>query len=280
MNQLHFCGGLPRAGSTILMNILQQNPRIFTTGTCALNGLIQDSMLVKSRFREQFQAMSVEQADKAMYGAVHGATKGWFEALTDKPVVISKNRSWSGVFHIYPEAKYICMVRDIRDVVESFEKVNNKSLALQSFGDTMTLSTAMHEQEKYRFYFNEHNALTASLQLEFPRLMETFKKTTNKIIFIRYEDLTKDPILILKKLYTFLGEEWFEHDLNNISQSELYEHDNAYFRERTDHVTNPKFQYYKEPQRLLSTNFHANVMNEYAWFYEGFYPDASKYTPN
>ena len=31
MKTIHFCGGLPRSGSTILMNILQQNPRIFTT---------------------------------------------------------------------------------------------------------------------------------------------------------------------------------------------------------------------------------------------------------
>jgi hypothetical protein len=28
MNKLHFCGGLPRSGSTVLMNILQQNPKI------------------------------------------------------------------------------------------------------------------------------------------------------------------------------------------------------------------------------------------------------------
>jgi sulfotransferase len=217
--------------------------------------------------------MSVEQADKAMYGAVHGATKGWFEALTNKPIVISKNRSWSDVFHIYPESKYICMVRDIRDVVESFEKVNHRTLALHSFGESLTLSAGMHEAEKYKFYLGESNSLTASLTLELPRLMETFKKTQNKVLFIRYEDFTTDPVTSLKQLYNFIGQEYYEHDLNNISQSELIEHDNAYFRERTDHTTHPKFQYYTEPNRSLSTTFHGNVLNEFKWFYEGFYPN-------
>ena len=67
MNTFHMCGGLPRSGSTLLMNILQQNPGIFTTGTCALSEILQEKILIKSRYSETFQAMSSEQADKAMY---------------------------------------------------------------------------------------------------------------------------------------------------------------------------------------------------------------------
>jgi sulfotransferase len=273
MNQLHFCGGLPRAGSTVLMNILQQNPKIFTTSTCALYGLLHEHMLIKSRYREQFQAMSVEQADKAMYGAIHGAAKGWFEGLTDKPFVISKNRAWSNLFHLFPKSKYICMVRDLRDVVESFERVGEKTLALHSFDDNMNMTTAMYEVEKYKYYFQESNSVSISIQTEIPRLMEVFKKQTNKVFFLRYEDFTMEPIYMLKQLYNFLEQDWFEHDLNNIQQSFIVEHDHAYFREKTDHVTSPVFQTYSEPKRTLPENFHNNVVKNFEWFYKGFYPN-------
>lgn len=274
MKKLHFCGGLPRSGSTVLMNILQQNPRIFTTGTCALPEILHTHILIKSRFRESFQAMSVDQADSAMFGLIHGATKGWFEGLTHKPVVISKNRMWSELFHLYKNSKYIVTVRDLRDIVESFEKVNARTLALHSFGDRNIFTPAMHKHEKYRHYFDESNSLSIPLTTEVPRMMEVFTRKENNVLFVRYEDFTKEPIYILKKIYNFLEEDWFEHDLNHIDQSEVFEHDHAYFRERTDHVTKKSFVYYKEPERLLPDSFHQRVLTENKWFYQSFYPEA------
>jgi sulfotransferase len=274
MNTIHFCGGLPRSGSTLLMNILQQNSRIFTTGTCALYEILHDKILVKSRYSETFQAMSTDQADKAMYGLIHGATRGWFEGLTDKPIVISKRHGWSSMFHLYPKSKFICLVRDLRDVVESFERVNSKTLSLHTYNDALTMTPAMHIHEKYKYYFNEANAFSVNLQKEVPRMMEVFQKSPEKVLFVRYEDFTKDPIYILKKIYMFLNEEYFDHNLNHINQSEMFEHDHAYFREKTDHETLPFFRYYSEPKRILSNEFHERVVKENMWFYNSFYPDA------
>lgn len=273
MNQLHFCGGLPRSGSTVLMNILQENPEIFTTGTCALSEILKDKILIKGRYSETFQAMSTEDADKAMYGLIHGATKGWFEALTNKPVVITKRHGWSSLFHLYPKSKFICLVRDLRDIVESFERVNQKTLALHSFSDSNAFSPSMHIHEKFRFYFDEANALSANLNTEVPRLMEVFKQNKNNVLFIRYEDFTKEPFYILDKIYRFLDLQPFNHDLNNIQQSQLFEHDHAYFRERTDHVVKPKFMMYSEPNRVLPPEFHERVIKENLWFYKSFYPE-------
>jgi sulfotransferase len=276
MNQLHFCGGLPRAGSTVLMNLLQQNPRIFTTGTCALYEILHDKILIKGRYSESYQAMSTEQADKAMYGLIQGATKGWFEALTNKPVVITKRHGWSNLFHLFPKSKYVCMVRDLRDVVESFERVNSKIKALHTFGNSNALLPAMHIHEKYRHYFEESNALVSNLQTEVPRLMEVFQRDKSKVMFIRYEDLTKEPNIMLSKLYNFLGEEHYQHNLNDIKQSELFEHDHAYFRERTEHEVLSQFRPYAEPVRTLPDSFHNRIVKEYSWFYNAFYPEVNK----
>lgn len=280
MKMIHFCGGMPRAGSTVLMNILQQHPNIFTTGTCALSDLIQHHVLVKSRFREQFQAMSVEQADKALHGFVMSGVQGWFGALTNKPIVVSKNRNWSGVFHMFKDSKYIVMIRDLRDIIESVEKLNSKTLALHTV-DTQSHSIVygMSESEKLHYYLKGNNAISGALHTEVPRMMEWFKKDPSRVMFIRYEDLTKDPVYILNKINSFLGlptELWYTYNLDNIQQSELYEHDNAYFCERTSHTVMPQFQQYKDPKRTLSDSFHNSVMKHMSWYYEAFYPNELK----
>jgi sulfotransferase len=276
MENIHFCGGLPRSGSTVLMSLLQQNPRIFTTGSCALYEILHDKILIKGRYSETFQSMSTDQADRAMYGLIHGATKGWFEALTNKPIVVSKRHGWSGLFHLFPKSKYICLVRDLRDVVESFERVNTKIRALHTYGNSNALLPSMHIHEKYRHYFEESNSLVSNLQTEVPRLMEVFQKDRSRVMFIRYEDFTKEPHIMLSKMYKFLNEDYCDHDLANIKQSELFEHDHAYFRERTDHEVMSEFRLYTEPKRTLPESFHNKIVKEYSWYYNAFYPEVKQ----
>jgi len=272
MKQLNMCTGLPRSGSTLLMNILQQNSKIFTTSTCALPDLLYQHILIKSRFRESFQSMDAEKADNAMYHLIHGAAQGWFKGLTEKPIVISKSRSWSNISHIFNDAKIIVTVRDLRDVVESFQKVENKIKALNSFGDNAILVSAMTDHEKYNYYFNTQNSLSVPLQTEIPRMMELFKKDRSRVLFVRYEDFTKNPQRTLSQVYNLLNLEYQDHDLNNIDQNENYEHDHAYFRERTCHKTQKQFRQYTQSDRKLPKWFHDKIVKEYEWFYEAFYP--------
>ena len=97
MNKIHFCGGLPRAGSTVLMNILQQNPRIFTTGTCALYEILKEKILIKGRYSETFQAMSTDQADRAMQQTSCDQQAAWMEqsisSLSPQPFCVHDKRS-------------------------------------------------------------------------------------------------------------------------------------------------------------------------------------------
>jgi hypothetical protein len=274
MKKIHFCCGLPRSGSTVLMNILQQNPSVFTTGTCALAKIVQD-LTVNSRYSESFQAMHTGAADDAMYGLIEGASQGWFNGLTDKPVVISKNRSWASLHHLYPDSKFIVTVRDIRDIAESFDKINSKIKALHSYGDDGKMYGGMSEDEKYHYHFQTPNAFSGALYQDLPRLMNIWKNTKNKIKFVRYEDFLVDPVDTISEIYNFLNLPVYQHDLYNIEQSSLYEHDHAYFREKTSHVVKREVIPYRDPVRVLSDNFHNRVVNEHRWFYDGFYPNAS-----
>lgn len=277
MKKIHFCVGLPRSGSTVLMNIMQQNPYIFTTGTCALTKIVLD-LTIQSRYSESFQAMHAHNADDAMYGLIQGATQGWFQGLTDKPLVISKNRSWAGLHHLYPDSKFIVTVRDIRDIAESFDKINSKIKVLHSYGDDGKMYGCMSEDEKYHYHFNTSNAFSGALYQDLPRLMNLWKENPGRIKFVRYEDMLLNPDQILSEIYEFLELNYYKHDLYNIEQSSLYEHDHVYFREKTSHVVRREMIQYQEPIRNLSNNFHDKVLNENRWFYDGFYPNASQST--
>lgn len=255
------------------MNILQQNPTVFTTATDAFPQVLNEQILIKSRYTEAFQAMSSEQADSAVYGMALGATRGWYEGITKKPVVISKSRQWSGLHHLFPNSKILVTVRDLRDVVESFDRVNSKIKALHTFDDSHTLYGSMGEDEKFHYHFKEANSFSGTLRQEMPKYINLFKQDPSRVKFIRYEDLLQDPNYMLQRIYHFLGLDSFEHDLNDIPQSHMYEHDNAYFREKTDHHTKPSLLPWKEPTRKLSDSFHDKVVKENEWFYRSFYPD-------
>jgi sulfotransferase len=273
MKQLNICTGLPRTGSTVLMNILQQNPKIFTTATDPLPGIIHNKLLIDSRYTEPFQAMSTEQADNAVHGMVMGAVGGWYGGLTKKEIVVSKSRDWSGIYYLFPSSKILVTVRDLRDIVESFNKINRGIKSLHTYGDDKKLYPSFTESEKYNYHFKTSNALSGALHQELPVFMDLFQKTENKVKFIRYEDFLKNPEKVLESVYKFFNEPVFQHDLNNISQSELFEHDNAYFREKTSHKTKPQFVYWQEPKRNLSDEFQKTVIEEHKWYYEAFYPE-------
>ena len=273
MKQLNFCGGLPRSGSTVLMNILQQNPSIFTTSTDPYPQILNEQILVRSRYYEAFQAMSCEQADNAVYGMALGATQGWYSGLTSKPVVISKARQWTGLRHLFPDSKALVCVRDLRDIVESFDRVNSNIKALHTYTDNNSLYASLSESEKFDYHFNESNALSAALASEIPKYAELFQQDRTKIKFIRYEDLLKDPHYMLNRIYEFLNLQPYNHDLSSIDQSAMFEHDNAYFREKTDHKTKRSMIPWKEPERLLSDKFHAKIVKSYSSFYSAFYPE-------
>ena len=97
--------------------------------------------------------------------------------------------------------------------------------------------------------------------------------STGTVQLVSYEDITQAPEEMLKKIYNFIEEPYFDHNLNDISQNENYEHDNVYYAEKISHSTKSVFKYYKEPDRKLPQWFHNQVVSNNPFFYNSFYPD-------
>ena len=130
MEKLFFQSSLPRAGSTLLQNILAQNSEVYATPT---SGVLELVFAARSNYTNspEFKAQDPELMKSGFLSFCKHGMKGYFEAITDKPYIIDKSRGW-GIHYdflnqIYPEPKIICMVRDLRDIFASMESNYRKN---------------------------------------------------------------------------------------------------------------------------------------------------------
>ena len=87
--------------------------------------------------------------------------------------------------------------------------------------------------------------------------------------------MTIDPTRQLKRVYEFLEEEYFSHDLENIEQAEVYEHDAVYFRERTSHKTHPSLLSKPVEPRMCSPELLNHIYKDNIPYYKMFYPEVT-----
>jgi hypothetical protein len=168
------------------------------------------------------------------------------------------------------------MVRDLRDIAESFDRVNSKFKVFHTFDDIHGLHPAMTEHEKFDYYFVRPNPLSATLSFELPRVMEAKTKGLREVLIIKYEEFIVDPFREINRVYEFLGEDKFAHNFNDIQQSELYEHDTIYYRERTSHRVSPSILLKSKEPRISSSGYLNMIVERNLPYYEMFYPEILK----
>ena len=139
----------------------------------------------------------------------------------DKPVVFDKCRGWLSLLEMAEavlghKAKVLVPVRDLRDVLASFEKLWRLNAST---------SQAQAEGEHY-FQFQSVQGRTESwlqpdqpVGLAFNRIQDAIARGyQDRMFLIDFEDLTTHPEETMRKIYAFLGEPYFEHNFENVEQ--------------------------------------------------------------
>jgi sulfotransferase len=266
--QIFFQSSLPRAGSTLLQNIIGQNPDFYVTPTSGLLELLFSSMKTYSASSE-FKAQDQTEMRKAWLGYCYGGMQGFFNGITDKPYVVDKSRGW-GVHYEFLDAinkspKIICMVRDIRAIYSSMEK-NYRKNPEQDKGIINWTNGQGTTIEKRVEYWSQ----TVPVQLAMTRLKEIIDRGIDKnILFIRFEDLTENPVDALDKIYEFLDVPRYEHDFTLIEQ--ITQEDDSVYGAYGDHVIKKVVKPVPMDYNQILTPVIANkVYNTYPWFNEYF----------
>jgi sulfotransferase len=253
---------MPRSGSTLLQNILGNNPKIYTTPTSPLFEYINSVREVYTK-TPLVKSQDEQEMLNAYTSLLRYALHGFFYGITDKPYVVDKSRGWAVNMEFlnkfYPGAKMVCMVRDLRDIITSMEKNYRKHPEMK----TAPLTTA----ERVAIWLSADSKPVGNT---LKNLHEVFhRKMDEKIIFIRFEDLTKDPQKMIDIVHDFLGIERHKYDFNNILQV-TYEND-KFHGIYGDHIIKNKVTPVKSmAKELLGEPICNQIYERHKWYFERF----------
>ena len=259
---------MPRSGSEMLQVALHQNPRIYGSTT---SPLLEYQFSMRSSYElPEVKSQNPVLMQAAFISACKGVADGYYSALTDRPIICDKNRGWS---HSYewvaqwnPEPKMICMVRDLRSVIASMEKAYRSNRHTPSGPDNPLHMQNMTVAQRSQHWLNSH-----PVGIALQRTLDCFQRGVAKdMLFLRYEDFTRDPQGEINKVYDFIGEEHFAHDFSNLKK-EVYEDDSHFGVFGRHHVApNVTPSKPRDWEETLPTYVAQEIRQNYAWFFDAF----------
>ena len=95
VKNIFFNASLPRAGSTLLQNVMMQNPEIYSTPTSGVVEFLLPARTIYST-GDAFKAQDAETMKNGFRGFCKGGLWGFFNEVTDRPYVLDKSRAWTG----------------------------------------------------------------------------------------------------------------------------------------------------------------------------------------
>jgi sulfotransferase len=268
MEKLFFQSSLPRSGSTILQNLLAQNPDIYATPT---SGVLELWYGARANYTTspEFIAQDSELMKKAFLSFCKEGTFGYFNAITDKKYVMDKSRGhgihYDFINSFYPNPKIICMVRDLRDVFASMENNFRKHPEKQS--DILDWAKGQGTTVPKRV---DIWAAGQPVGLAIERLSEIFRMgIDSKMLFVKFEDLCLYPDTEMTRIYQYLDIPFYKHDFDNIEQ--VTKEDDEVYGTFGDHVIRTKLEPVpSKAKQLLGKDVTAWIFENYKWFFEQF----------
>lgn len=268
MKTIFFQSSLPRAGSTLLQNILGQNPQIYVTPT---SGVLELLYAARANYTHspEFKAQNADLMKRGFLSFCNAGLLGFYESITDKPYVVDKSRGWGIHYNFlnlfYPNPKIICMIRDLTDIFSSFEKKFRENSHLDS--NIVKHSELKGTSTEKRFTIWE-NSVPIGLALE--RLRQIINEgTAQYILFVKYENLTRNPREEINRIYSFLGLPQFEHDFDNISQ--ITQEDDSVYGIFGDHTIQRRVVFHPSSSEIiLGKELCSHIRSKYKWFYDYF----------
>jgi sulfotransferase len=214
---IFYQSSLPRAGSTLLQNIIGQNPQFHVTPTSGMIDLMLGARIGYNENKEA-KAGDKDKWKSGFYAFCREGLNGYVSNLTDKPYILDKNRNWAASYsllnNILPDPKMLFMVRDLRAIFASMEKKFRANPDIEDGIVNNINLTGLTTHQRVEIWAQSHPIGHA-----LPKLNQSIlDKTAEKFLFIRYEDLCTNPEPQLKSIYNYFDIPYFSHNFNHIPQ--------------------------------------------------------------
>jgi sulfotransferase len=264
---LFFNSSMPRSGSTLLQNILGNNPSFYCSPTSGLFDLLNTSRKTYT-VSSVFKAQDEKTMKTAFLSYCRYAIQGFYEGITDAEYVVDKSRVWmvnySFIDSFYPNPKIICMVRNLPDVLASMEQNYRKH---PDKWDKIYEQSIVSVQDRINFW-TMYNEKPVGDTLH--RLKETIDRGfADKILFVRFEDLCRIPNQVMKLIHEFLDIPDYKYDFNNIKQ--VTHEDDKWHGKYGDHKISPILKPVKSKAlELIGKDSIDYLHQNFKWYFDYF----------
>jgi len=215
IKKIHFIAGLPRTGTTLLSAILNQNPNFHSgPNSYVLNMMICLDMVVKD------SEMHLLNPNEKRLHKIFNSIIYNYHMDEEGLVCFDKNRGWTMYIdkikkYINPSPKIICTTRDIKEILTSFIMLLRKNNYREgNFIDKHLEKEKLNDDERCRYLLGP-----GILGQSIINLLNGLKKYPENILLVDYEDLVNNTEETIRKIYNFLGEQYFEHNFKNIKRN-------------------------------------------------------------
>ncbi len=258
---------MPRSGSELLQVIAHQNPQIYASPT---SPLLEYQFGARANYGlPEVKSQNPQLMQKAFLQMCKSMSEGYYKAITDRPHIMDKNRGWS---HYYewveqwnPNPKMVCMVRDLRSILCSFEKIFRNNRFSPEGPDNPASIKNMTVAERFEYWLN-----TQPVGLSLKRTQDLFqRKIAQNILFIRYEDLCVDPVAIMNQFYDYVGLDSYKHNFDNLKKD--VEEDDSHFGIFGNHKVRSKLENVENRwSEFMPPKVQNWLVDNYSWYFKVF----------
>lgn len=164
--------------------------------------------------------------------------------------------------YINPKPKYIIVVRDVLEVLTSFiTLLNKKGQNTQYFDGEISYAYRSLDDARCDFLMKPNGLIDRSLWS-----IASLLEPSNNVdyVLINYEEIIKNPVNAMTRIYDFIGIEQFKHNFTNVKN--VYPEDDNVFGLNGFHQIRSKVSKTSlEPKTVLSDYVLQKYSNHNIW---------------
>lgn len=214
----HFVAGLPRSGSTLLVNILKQNPNLHGEAVSSLASIFGSINASWSSIEANQEYNNIN----AKIGVLKSIFQGYYDHI-DKPIILDKDRGWIPLLPqveavLNRQVKVVVCVRNPAEILASFERLKKENPLFFTRAD-LNLREGSNISSRAYYYAGPEGALGLSHRNLKDAITMGY---LDRFLFVDYNRFCNSPKSQTKRIYDFLELPHYEHDFENIVQTENY----------------------------------------------------------
>ncbi len=265
MQKIIYNASLPRSGGTLLQNVLAQNVEIHPTSASILLDFVSAA---KESFTHMLQYVHPDEVDvtkEAFLQFFRHGLPAYTNTFTDKPYFLDKHFVWPHYYRFLQqlgeEPKMIIMVRDLKDIVASFEENTRRDALKHNMHVNWNTLQNTSMQKRVETWLNSSPLGTSLDQV---RDAVNFNQD---VLFIRYEDFCKNPLPEMAKIYNYLEMPFWLHDFKGIKQVTQYNDVIHFAKHDIDKDVKVKES---KAMEILGKEICIQIENHYDWYFKLF----------